>query len=142
MAAPRWEWLRRHRGHWVGWLVGLLLAIVLAQSFLLFEQRTASKATEAQSAKLLTTFLQGDTTEFLGASGVHIRMQNVRFKWSDKVYIDTDNIAVRAVPVQGNVVNFDDLSSFHLVLQQSSVFIRPDVLEGMFNESVFNYPES
>ena len=142
MAAPHWEWFRRHRGHWMGWLVGLLLVVVLAQSFLLFEQRTASKATEAQSAKLLATFLQGDTTQGAGASGVHIRMQNVRFKWSDKVYIDTNNIAVRAVPLQGSTVDFDDLSSFHLAMQQSVVVIKPSVLEGMFNESVFNYPES
>lgn len=142
MAAPRWEWIRRHRSHWMGLLVGLLLVVVLAQSFLLFEQRTASHATEAQSAKLLTTFLQGDTAQFSGSSGVHIRMQNVRFKWSDKVYIDTDDIAVRAVPLQGSTVDFDDLSSFHLAMQQAVVVIKPSVLEGMFNESVFNYPES
>jgi hypothetical protein len=73
---------------------------------------------------------------------VHIRLQNVRFKWSDKVYIDAGNMAVRAVPVQGTTVNFDDLESFHLVVQQSVVLIRPDVLAGMFNESIFNYPES
>jgi hypothetical protein len=73
---------------------------------------------------------------------VPIRLQNVQFKWSDKVYIDTGNMAVRAVPVRGRVVDFDDLDSFHLTLQQSVVFIRPDVLEGMFNESVFNYPHS
>jgi hypothetical protein len=69
-------------------------------------------------------------------------MQNVRFKWSDKVYIDAGNMAVRAVPVQGTTVNFDNLESFHLVVQQAVVLIRPDVLAGMFNESIFNYPGS
>jgi hypothetical protein len=123
-------------------MIILLLIVVVAESFFLFEQRTATHATEAQSAKLLTTFLEGDTTKASGASGVPIRMQNVRFKWSDKVYIDTGNIAVRAVPIQGSTVNFDDLSSFHLTMQQSTVLIRPNVLEGMFNESVFNYPHS
>ena len=142
MAGPRWEWFRRHRSHWIGGLVGLLLVVILIQSFLLFEQRTASHATEAQSAKLLATFLRGDTTQVSGASGVRIRMQNVRFKWSDKVYVDMDDIAVRAVPDQGSTVDFDDLSSFHLAMQQSVVLIRPSVLEGMFNESVFNYPGS
>jgi hypothetical protein len=66
----------------------------------------------------------------------------VRFKWSQQVYIDAGNMAVRAVPVKGAVCNFDDLDSFHLTLQQSAIRIRPDVLAGMFNESVFNYPNS
>ena len=142
MAKPFSEWFGLHCSPAMGAVIVLLLVVVVAQGFFLFEQRTATHATETQSAKLLTTFLEGDTTKAFGASGVPIRMQNVRFKWSDKVYIDTRNIAVRAVPIQGSMVNFDDLSSFHLSLQQSVVQIRPDVLEGMFNESVFNYPES
>ena len=93
-------------------------------------------------AWLLTTFLEDDTTQVSGAPGVPIRLENVQFKWSDKVYIDTGNMAVRAVPVHGKVVDFDNLDSFHLTLQQSVVLIRPSVLEGMFNESVFNYPHS
>ena len=108
----------------------------------LYQQSTVSKASKAQSDKLLTTFLQGDTAQAVGGSSVHIRLQNVRFKWSDQVYIDAGNMAVRAVPVQGKTVNFDDLDSFHLIVQQSVVLIRPDVLAGMFNESIFNYPES
>jgi len=90
----------------------------------------------------LTTFLEADTAKASGASGVAIRMQNVQFKWSDKVYVDMGDMALRAVPAEGSTVNFDDLSSFHLALQQSVVMIRPSVLEGMFNESVFNYPHS
>jgi hypothetical protein len=142
MAKLRLEWFGRHRNHVMGLMIILLLIVIVAESFLLYEQRTAIRATEAQSAKLLTTFLQGDTVQVSGASGVPIRLQNVQFKWSDKVYIDTGNMAVRAVPVQGSTVDFDDLDSFHLTLQQSVVLIRPDVLEGMFNESVFNYPHS
>ena len=74
--------------------------------------------------------------------GVNIRLQNVRFKWSEKVYVDAGDMALRAVPVEGSTVNFDDLGSFVLNLQQSTVLIRPDVLEGMLNESIFNYPGS
>ncbi len=136
------EWFSRHRGRVMVLAMILLFIVILVESFLLYEQMTAARVTEAQSAKLLNTFLQGDTTKVSGASGVPIRMQNVRFKWSDKVYIDTSDIAVRAVPLQGSTVNFDDLSSFRLHLQESVVMIRPDVLEGMFNESVFNYPHS
>lgn len=137
------EWIVRHCGSPVaGIAIILLLLVVLVESFLLYQQMTANRATDAQSAKLLNTFLERDTTEASGSSGVAIRMENVRFKWSDKVYIDTGNMAVRAVPVQGSTVNFDDLNSFHLALQQSVVLLRPEVLEGMFNESVFNYPGS
>jgi hypothetical protein len=142
MVLPHWEWFDRHRSRVMGLIVILLLIVVIAESYLLYLQQRAIRATEGQSAKLLTTFLQGDTAQAPGVSGVPIRMQNVRFKWSDKVYIDTGNMAVRAVPVQGSTVNFDDLDSFHLTLQQSVVLIRPDVLAGMFNESVFNYPDS
>ena len=136
------EWLLRNRGRLMGAIIILLLVALVLESFLLYEQRSAVRAASTQSAKLLTTFLEADTTKASGASGVAIRMQNVQFKWSDKVYVDMGNMALRAVPVEGSTVNFDDLSSFHLALQQSVVMIRPSVLEGMFNESVFNYPHS
>ena len=142
MLAWTTAWFGRHRGLVSRAAIAVLLVVVAAESFLLYEQREAIRATEAQSAKLLTTFLQGDTAQASGASGVAIRLQNVRFKWSDKVYIDADNMAVQAVPLHGSTVDFDDLESFRLNLQQSVVEIRPDVLEGMFNESVFNYPHS
>jgi len=135
------ERFRVHR-HLVTTLFVLMLAVIVAESFLLYQQSAVNKASKAQSDKLLTTFLQGDTAQAVGGSSVNIRLQNVRFKWSDQVYIDAGNMAVRAVPVQRSTVNFDDLDSFHLIVQQSAVLIRPDVLAGMFNESVFNYPES
>lgn len=124
------------------WLTGLLLLVIAVESFLLVEQQAALRATETQTDKLLTTFLRGDTAQVVGTSGMLIRMQNVRFKWSDRVYIDTGNLAMRAVPLQGSTVDFDDPESFRLSLQQSVVRIRPDVTEAMFNESVFNYPHS
>ena len=123
-------------------VLGLLLAIIAIQACLLYLERTANRASATQSAKLLTTFLQGDTSHVANGVGVSIRLQNVRFKWSDKIYVDTDNMAVRAVPIQGSSVDFDDLNSFVLSLQQSEVLIHADVLEGMLNESVFNFPES
>jgi hypothetical protein len=142
MATPVSEWFRRHRYRLMGAMIFLLVLVAVFEAFLLYEQTSAIRAAETQSDKLLTTFLEGDTTRASGGSGVPIRMQNVRFKWSDKVYVDMGDMAVRAVPVQGSTVNFDDLSTFHLAIQQSVVMIRPDVLEGMFNESVFNYPHS
>ena len=132
------EWLRRH------WLITLLVIVVLLEGFLLYQQSVAHRVTQKNSAELLNTFLKGDTAEVAaGRGGIHIRLRNVRFLWSPQVYIDTGDMALRAVPTgKSGVCNFDNLETFHLTLQQSSVRIRPDVMAGMFNESVFNYPGS
>lgn len=136
------KWFRRHARLLIRAAIGLLVAVVVVESFLLYQQREAMRAAQEHSEKLLTTFLRGDTTEVPKTRGVSIRLQNVRFKWSDKVYVDAGDMAVRAVPVEGNTVDFDNLGSFLLTLQQSTVLIRPQVLEGMLNESIFNYPGS
>ena len=136
------SWYERHHALVTRTGIALLLAVLAVQSFLLYQERSINQAASAQSAKLLSTFLQGDTVRASGGSGVLIRLQNVRFKWSDRVYIDAGDMAVRAVSMRGNTVDFDDLDSFLLNVQQSVVRIRPEVLEGMLNESVFNYPES
>jgi hypothetical protein len=141
MATQSTEWFGPHRRLVISLFV-LMLLVIAVESFFLSQQWVVSKASKAQTDKLLTTFLQGDTAQAVGGSSVQIRLQNVRFKWSDRVYIDAGNMAVRAVPLQRATVNFDDLESFRLVVQQSAVLIRPDVLAGMFNESIFNYPES
>jgi hypothetical protein len=142
MSESKPGWLRRH-GRVLTWVaLGLLLVAVGVESFVLWQQQGVMRSIRGQSSRLLNTFLQGDTAQIAEGRGVSIRLQNVRFKWSDRVYVDADNMALRAVPVEGNTVNFDDLSSFVMALQQSTVLIRPTVLEGMLNESVFNYPDS
>ena len=141
MATSSTDWFGRHPRLVIALFI-VMVAVIAAEGFFLHQQSLVGKVSKAQSDKLLTTFLQGDTARAAGGSSVHIRLQNVRFKWSDKVYIDAGNMAVRAVPEQRTIVNFDDLDSFHLMIQQSIVRIRPDVLAGMFNESIFNYPES
>src|SRR5262245_11180530 len=128
------EWVHQHRR----WLVNAGLAVallaVVVEGFLLYQQHTARRATEVQREKLLTKFLKGDTAQVGSSEGVAIRLQNVRFKWSQNVYIDAGDMAIRAVPLDGSTVVFDDLETFRLVLQRSTVRIRPDVLQGMFNE--------
>ena len=138
---PR-EWFARHRGLVTSAVIAVLLVIIVAEGLLLSQGRNAGRATQAQSDSLQAAFLESDTALASAAGGVSIRLENVRFNWSDKVYVDAGNMAVRAVPVRGAAVDFDDLGSFVLMMQQSTVMIRPDVLEGMLNESVFNYPDS
>ena len=135
-------WYRRHEMAVDAALVAVLLVALAIVSFLLYQERSINRAANTQSAKLLSTFLQGDTSAAASDSGVYLRLENVRFKWSDRVYIDAGNMALRAVPLEGRFVDFDDPSSFIMNVQQSVVRVSPQVLEGMFNESVFNYPES
>jgi hypothetical protein len=142
MASTSPGWFRRHSRLLIRATFALLVAAVAVESFLLYQQREAMRAAHEHSEKLLNTFLRGDTAQVPSARGVSIRLQNVRFKWSDKVYVDTADMALRAVPIEGKTVDFDDLGSFLLTLQRSTVLIRPQVLEGMLNESVFNYPGS
>ena len=141
MATPSAEWLDRHRRLAIA-VFAVMLVVIAAESFFLHQQSMGIKASKAHSDRLLATFLLGDTAQAAGGSSVHIRLQNVRFKWSDKVFIDAGNMALRAVPVRGALVNFDDPGSFQLIVQQSTVLVPPDVLAGMCNESIFNYPES
>lgn len=142
MVQSRSEWLNRHRSRIMAGTIVLLLIVAVAEGFLLYLQRRVGREIEAQSSQLLTRFLEGENVETSGDPGVALRLQNVRFKWSDKVFIDTGDMAVRAVPIRGRTVDFDDLDSFLLNIQKSDVLIRPEVLEGMLNESVFNYPDS
>jgi len=135
-------WVKRHSRLLTCSTFLLLLAAIVGEGFIIWQQGMAHQAAEDQSAKLLNAFLARDTTQAPNHPGVDVRLQNVRFKWSNQVYIDAPNMAIRAVPLQGDVVNFDQPGSFVLTMQQSTVHLAPAVLEGMLNESVFNYPHS
>ncbi len=126
----------------IGGLVVVLLAVIAAETMMLRQQSTLAAATRVRSDLARSAFLLGDTTAVPVGADVYIRLRNVRFKWSDKVYIDAGDMAVRAAPMNGTTVDFDDLESFRLNLQESVVLIRPDVLAGMFNENIFNYSGS
>jgi len=142
MVKPVAGWFRENKSLATKGTLALLFLVIAVEGYFLYQQHVTCRVVEAQSAKLLNAFLQGDTAEAVRGRGVAIRLQNVRFKWSERVYIDAGNMALRAVPLRGSVVVFDDLETFRLTLQQSVVRLGPDVLQGMFNESIFNYPNS
>jgi len=135
-------WVKRHSRLLTCSTFLLLLAAIAGEGFIIWQQGVAHQAAEDQSAKLLNAFLARDTAQAPGRAGVDVRLQNVRFKWSQQVYIDAPTMTIRAVPLQGDVVNFDQPGSFVLAMQQATVHLAPAVLEGMLNESVFNYPGS
>jgi hypothetical protein len=117
-------------------------AIALFEGLLLYEQQLSGRSLKMQQDRLLTTFMKGDTAKTVSQTGVRIGLQNVRFEWSPKVYIDTRGMSVEAIAMQGRTVNFDDPGSFVMKLQRSNVLLSTSVLEGMLNESIFNYPGS
>jgi len=142
MKNPSAERFRQHRRMLMNVALAAAVVAALVEGFLLYQQNVAQRAARTHREELLTKFLAGDTAQVANGQGVNIRLQNVRFKWSDNVYIDAGDMALRAVPLDGSTVVFDDLETFRMVLQRSTVRIKPDVLQGMFNEAVFNYPGS
>ena len=84
MAMPGMEWVGGHRRLVVA-LLGLLLLIVAFESLLLYQETVVRRASRARSDALLNTFLRGDTTQVSAGPSVHIRLENVRFKWSNQV---------------------------------------------------------
>jgi len=142
VAKRSWAWFDRHRERVHESLLGLLLILVFVQAYLLYREHIVNRAANAQSNQLLNTYMKGDSLQIQTAAAVNVRLSNVRFRWTPRVYIDTADMAVRAEPIEGSAVNFDNPESFVMALQRSTVVVNPQVLEGMFNESVFNYPGS
>ena len=97
MADSSKGWIRRHAGLLTLVVIGLLVGVICLESFVLWQQRGVMRSIQGQSSKLLNTFLEGDTAQVPEGHSVSIRLQNVRFKWSDRVYVDTHDMALRAV---------------------------------------------
>jgi hypothetical protein len=129
----------------IGSVITLLLLIIAVETFIILEQKRVNQRIEAQSEEALGKFLkQGKPAAASG--GTDILFSNVRFCWSKRVCINTRRLTATAVPLTqsstGNVVVFDDLKSFMVRVHNAQVLISPQTLQGMFNESVFNYPGS
>jgi hypothetical protein len=119
-----------------------LLAVVAFEAFLLHRQAGRDALALGRSHAPAASFTEADTARAPLGPGVVVGLRNVRFTWSDKIYVDAGDVALRARPFAGSTVDFDDPASFSLYIQQSVVLIRPAVLAGMFNENIFGYPGS
>jgi hypothetical protein len=121
----------------------LLGITVLTESILLYVQGKVNKQIEAQSQRALERFQRGDQSKQESGFGTYTKLSNVLFRWSQKVYVRIPLLTGKITPLnKSNLVNFDNLNSFIIKVYNAQVFIKPDVLQGMFNESVFNYPNS
>ncbi len=132
---PRRNWFMRIA-------LALLLLIVIAETAIIIEQKRVTQRIEAQSEAALGRFMKSGHTAST-ANGTDILFRNVRFCWSPQVCINTRELTATAQPVnRSHLVVFDDLNSFIVNVHNATVQISPKTLEGMFNESVFNYPGS
>lgn len=123
-------------------VIGLLLVIIAFETFIILEQRRVTQQVEAQSAKAYGRFLQQGKAP-AGSAGSNILLRNVQYCWSSAICIDTERLSATAVSLSGgNDIVFDDIKSFIVKVHNGRVRISPQTLQGMFNESVFNYPGS
>jgi hypothetical protein len=135
---------RQHRHNIIwGVITGLLCLIAIVEAVIIYEQKRVNEHIEAQSEEAMGRFLkQGQSASGKGA-GVDILFRNVRFCWSQKICINSSHLAATAQPLSGNMpLLFDNLKSYIVNVHNADVLITPLTLQGMFNESVFNYPGS
>jgi hypothetical protein len=126
-----------------GGVIVLLLIISIAEGVIIYQQKRVNEQIEAQSQEALGRFLKQGKTAKEGGIGTNLLLRNVHFCWSRQICVDTRQLTATAYPLdRGNTVVFDDIKSFMMKVHNASVLISPRTLEGMFNESVFNYPGS
>ena len=124
-----------------GIIIGLLVILLALATAIILEQRRVTQQVEAQSQEAYGRFMKTSSTA--GASGgSNILMRNVRYCWSQEICIDTDRLSATARPLNGGDLKVDDLKSFIVDVHNAKVLISPQTLQGMFNESIFNYPGS
>jgi hypothetical protein len=125
-----------------GLVIALLLIIIAVETVIILEQRRVTQQIEARTEQAYGRFLkQGQSAS--GKLGSDILLRNVQYCWSQEVCIHTDQLTATAVPVDSDrPIVFDDLTRFIVQVHNGRVRISPRTLQGMFNESVFNYPGS
>mgnify|MGYP006920609484 CR=1 FL=1 len=123
-------------------IIGALGLIIIFETLIILEQRRVAAQVELQAQQAYGRFMkQGKTASITGGS--NILLKNVQYCWSKETCIITDHLSATAIPLNsGNNVLFDDLKSFIVEVHNGMVRISPRTLQGMFNESVFNYPNS
>ncbi len=73
----------------------------------------------------------------------YLRLANVRFRWTESRYIETQSLTVKAIPYNGySVLNLDQPDSFYLYVLNGDVSLKFSVLEEIFNDTVFRYQGS
>jgi hypothetical protein len=123
-------------------LIILLVLALVAETAIILEQKRVNDTIQAQSAQVMDEFLKR-ATPAQGRKGTDVLLHQVRFCWSSSICINAPSLTATAEPLgKQTLVNFDYPNSFMVRVHNAAVTITPQTLQGMFNESVFNYPGS
>jgi hypothetical protein len=72
-----------------------------------------------------------------------IVMKNVKFRYTEDIYIMIDELVGSVVPKAPNtMVNFDDINSFKMDIAYGTIFINTEVMDAIYNTRVLNYEGS
>jgi len=134
--------MHRNRIIW-GAVITLLLLVIIIETVIIIEQKRVNQRIEAQAQQALGQFLKEGVPTTGRQIGANILFRNVRFCWSRQICINSNHLSATAQPLNGRQpLIFDDLKSYIVNVHNADVLITPKTMEGMFNESVFNYPGS
>ncbi|MCR9144868.1 MAG: hypothetical protein NXI24_21700 [bacterium] len=75
--------------------------------------------------------------------GAFMNLKNVRFFWSDELFVETDALTARAVPLPPHTfVDFDNVNAYRLELRNGQADLALPTLQYILNEVVFSYDGS
>jgi len=73
-------------------------------------------------------------------SGTYMKLSNLHFRLTDEINMQIKELVAEAIP-KGTVklVNFDDVNSFKIDILSGEAFVKTEIMEYIFNNTVFNY---
>ncbi|MEQ9366308.1 MAG: hypothetical protein RIF32_18860 [Leptospirales bacterium] len=78
-----------------------------------------------------------------GGGAAYMNLKNVRFFWSDKLFVETDSLTARAIPIAPHTfVDFDNVNAYRLELRNGQANLPLPTLQYILNEIVFSYDGS
>ena len=73
-------------------------------------------------------------------SGAFLGLDNVRFFWDEKLFVDSERLVVEAIPLPPNqFVDFDNVNAYRLEILNGRVELALSTLQHILNEVVFSY---
>lgn len=79
----------------------------------------------------------------MGNKPVWMRLENVNFRFSEQISLKIKKLVAKLSPLSlNNIVNFDDIHSFKIEVQEGEAYLKDSVLEHIFRDHIFNYEGS
>lgn len=76
-------------------------------------------------------------------AGAYMNLKNVRFFWDKNLYVETDSLSAKAIPLPPNTaVDFDNVNAYRLELRNGQADLALPTLQYILNKIVFSYSGS